>query len=180
MADTAYSNIALPAHTDTTYFTEPAGLQAFHMISHTPTPGSDYEETFNLGGESLLVDGFRAAETMRAKFPIHYEVLCSTPIPWHASGNENISITPWNRFPVIETSTGGAKGQIKRIRWNNDDRGVVPGGVNSSTAARWYKAARKWHKIITDTRNEKWFKLDPTRILSRPTLAIRTTGMNHV
>lgn len=28
-ADTAYTNIALPAHTDTTYFTEPAGVSRF-------------------------------------------------------------------------------------------------------------------------------------------------------
>uniref|UniRef100_A0A8H7K5E8 TauD/TfdA-like domain-containing protein n=1 Tax=Bionectria ochroleuca TaxID=29856 RepID=A0A8H7K5E8_BIOOC len=35
-ADTAYTNIALGAHTDTTYFTEPTGLQAFHMLSHIP------------------------------------------------------------------------------------------------------------------------------------------------
>ena len=33
--DTAYTNLALPAHTDNTYFTDPSGLQMFHLLSHT-------------------------------------------------------------------------------------------------------------------------------------------------
>ncbi|KAF5392276.1 hypothetical protein D9757_001559 [Collybiopsis confluens] len=35
--DTAYTNIALGAHTDNTYFTDPCGLQLFHLLSHTPS-----------------------------------------------------------------------------------------------------------------------------------------------
>ena len=37
--DTAYTNIALEAHTDNTYFSDPAGLQAFHLLSHTDGSG---------------------------------------------------------------------------------------------------------------------------------------------
>jgi trimethyllysine dioxygenase len=42
--------MALPAHTDTTYFSEPVGLQFFHLLEHRGT-----------GGKSLYVDGFNAA-----------------------------------------------------------------------------------------------------------------------
>ena len=48
--DTAYSTLSLPAHTDTTYFSEPVGLQFFHLLEHRGT-----------GGKSLYVDGFNAA-----------------------------------------------------------------------------------------------------------------------
>nr|POF14249.1 trimethyllysine dioxygenase [Quercus suber] len=55
LKDTAYTNEHLDPHTDNTYFTEPAGLQALHMLSHTD--GS--------GGESSLVDGFEAAKQLK-------------------------------------------------------------------------------------------------------------------
>ncbi|EHL02601.1 putative Trimethyllysine dioxygenase [Glarea lozoyensis 74030] len=54
MKDTAYTSQALAAHTDTAYFTDPAGLQMFHLLSHTE----------GTGGKSLLIDGFKAAQTL--------------------------------------------------------------------------------------------------------------------
>lgn len=119
-ADTAYSNIALPAHTDTTYFTDPAGLQAFHLLSHTPAP-DDPEAT---GGESLLVDGFHAAETLRGEDMSDFQELVRTGLPWHASGNKGVTITSERLHPVIEIEETRDPGSpINKIRWNNDDRG---------------------------------------------------------
>jgi alpha-ketoglutarate-dependent taurine dioxygenase len=115
-ADTAYTNIALAAHTDTTYFTDPAGLQAFHLLSHTPSPG----EPTASGGESLLVDGLNAARILKKEDPGFFKQLANQGLPWHASGNEGITITPDELFPVIELN---ALGVPVRIRWNADDRG---------------------------------------------------------
>jgi len=69
-ADTAWSNAALGPHTDGTYFDKPPGLQALHCLAHDCT-----------GGESTLVDGFRIAETLKAKAPALYAKLCETTIP---------------------------------------------------------------------------------------------------
>lgn len=126
-ADTAYTNIALPAHTDTTYFTDPAGLQAFHMLSHTPSPNAPEGEAAS-GGESLLVDGFHAAELLRAENPDMFKTLCSFALPWHASGNQGVTVTPDELQPVIQLralsdKTAILDGSLLRIRWNNDDRG---------------------------------------------------------
>ncbi|KAK2590187.1 hypothetical protein QQS21_012138 [Conoideocrella luteorostrata] len=156
-ADTAYTNLALAAHTDTTYFTEPAGLQAFHMLSHSPPPNAtDGKET--LGGQSLLVDGFYAAHRLRKEFPEAYEVLRKVKVPWHASGNQGIAIAPDKAYPVIEAGTK----RLYRIRWNNDDRGVVPLNVDVD---EWYKAARRWDSILRRKQNEYWFQLTPGRVL---------------
>lgn len=119
-ADTAYTNIALPAHTDTTYFTDPAGLQAFHLLSHT-APADASEGQGALGGQSLLVDGYRAAEILRAEELSHFNTLQLTGLPWHASGNEGITITPEKLYPVLGVSSI-PKGHMI-VRWNNDDRG---------------------------------------------------------
>jgi alpha-ketoglutarate-dependent taurine dioxygenase len=125
--DTAYTQLGLPAHTDTTYFSDPAGLQMFHLLSHT-----DGE-----GGESLLVDGFRAAAKLQRSYPEAYEVLKTTNIYSHASGNEGISIQPYRSFPTILEDTFG---EIVQIRWNSSDRAVID--LNVENMDRWYSAAR--------------------------------------
>jgi trimethyllysine dioxygenase len=159
MADTAYTNLALPAHTDTTYFTDPAGLQAFHLLSHTPPP--DAAKGADLGGQSLLVDGFRAAQILMEEDPEAFEVLGKVRLPWHASGNKGIAIRPEQMYPVLELS---AEKKVLRVRWNNDDRGVVPLGPVS--AEEWYDAAAKWESILRRPESEYWTQLKPGRTLS--------------
>lgn len=68
-ADTAYTTLGLGVHTDTTYFSDPVGLQMFHLI-----------EFNGKGGNTLLVDGFRVAEEMRKHAPEDYETFCTLPI----------------------------------------------------------------------------------------------------
>ena len=81
--DTAYTNLAIGAHTDSTYFTDPVGLQLFHLLKH------DGE-----GGNTLLVDGFQLADTMRRKHPKHFEVLSTFRVPSHSAGDKDIVIQP--------------------------------------------------------------------------------------
>ncbi|KAL8298776.1 hypothetical protein RB597_007409 [Gaeumannomyces tritici] len=242
-ADTAYTNLALPAHTDTTYFTDPAGLQAFHLLSHVmpwepptgPTPwprtppaeappassasppepmtpmsvsaqdsweafasrlmsesnshnsdttttitasNSDDSDTgmvrrvlsgsvrasdLEQGGKSLLVDGFYAAELLREQDPEAFKILSTVRLPWHASGNSGIAISPDKRYPVIELGEDGTT--LHRIRWNNDDRGVVPIEDGGFSADQWYEAARKWDSIITQPEHEFWVQLKPGTVL---------------
>jgi trimethyllysine dioxygenase len=159
MKDTAYTNLALPAHTDNTYFTDPSGLQAFHLLSHTE--GS--------GGESLLVDGFYAASILEKENPEAFNILAKFPIPWHASGNEGITITPSKDFPVFgfRNVKEGEKPELMQVRWNNDDRGVVGlKGDQGSTADDWYDAARLWSDILRRKELEYWKQLKPGRPLS--------------
>ena len=163
MADTAYTNIALAAHTDTTYFTDPAGLQSFHLLSHID-PGAEKSGSKSLGGQSLLVDGFHAANILKAEDPKAFEILRSVRLPWHASGNKGITISPDKLYPVLEVDE--VTGQLHRVRWNNDDRGVVPFGGKYSPD-EWYDAARKWNEILTRKSIEYWFQLKPGHVLSK-------------
>ncbi|CAN8095694.1 unnamed protein product [Discula destructiva] len=170
-ADTAYTNIALPAHTDTTYFTDPAGLQAFHILSHTPPPDAP-EGTQPSGGKSLLVDGFRAAKILRKERPKMFDVLATKGVPWHASGNQGITITPDEEKPVIRLASAHKRlmaqdpFMISQIRWNNDDRGVnPPRGRKGTKAASWYMAAAKWNEILKRESSEFWFQLRPGQTL---------------
>lgn len=157
LADTAYSTQALSAHTDTTYFTEPVGLQAFHMLSHTLPKGEEMSSG-GKGGLSLLVDGFNVAKKVQAQASQDYETLKSVALPWHASGNEGIAIAPDKAYPVIEEHHG----ELHRVRWNNDDRGVAP----YKDASKWYSAAHTWVSNLRDPTMEYWFQLQPGRLLS--------------
>lgn len=158
--DTAYTSAALEAHTDTTYFADPAGLQMFHLLSHTEGEG----------GASLLVDGFNAASELKSWAPDEHEVLKEVGVPFHASGNEGISITPGDGLhPVIEESQ--SHGGPLRIRWNNSDRAaftLYETSYSSNKIERWYQAARKWVSIIKQPTLEYWEQLKPGRPLSMP------------
>jgi trimethyllysine dioxygenase len=160
MKDMAYTSLALGAHTDTTYFTDPAGLQMFHLLSHTE----------GTGGASLLVDGFNAAYRLRQESPQSWDTLASVPILWHASGNDGITITPSHRFPVlnINGNTGSSQGteSLLQVRWNNDDRGLVPIPANNlESAAKWYDAARKFDEILKRDDMRYWAQMKPGRPL---------------
>jgi trimethyllysine dioxygenase len=156
MKDTAYTSLALAAHTDTPYFTDPAGLQMFHLLSHTE--GS--------GGKSLLVDGLHAAEILRSEDNAAFQILRSKPLTWHASGNKGITITAAKPIPMFNTVSNGVNKHVFQIRWNNDDRAVLPLGANFENVTKWYDAARKFDKIIKRKDMEYWAQLEPGRPLS--------------
>ncbi|SMQ47238.1 unnamed protein product [Zymoseptoria tritici ST99CH_3D7] len=149
--DTAYTSESLEPHTDNTYFTEPAGLQALHMLSHTD--GS--------GGESSLVDGFNAALQLYNQDPEAYLTLSNTGVYAHASGNEGISIQPAQAFPTL--SHDPEQGYLTQVRWNNADRAGI--AADFANVDRWYDAAAKFDALLNDPKNVYWFQLKPGQLL---------------
>lgn len=125
--DTAYTSEALEPHTDNTYFTEPAGLQALHMISHTE--GS--------GGESSLTDGFEAARQLFEADSTAYLRLRTQGVYAHASGNEDVKIQPLAPMPVLNFDQ--SLQQLVQVRWNTADRSELES--NSEHVDEWYDAA---------------------------------------
>ncbi|EKG20312.1 Taurine catabolism dioxygenase TauD/TfdA [Macrophomina phaseolina MS6] len=145
--DTAYTSIALEAHNDNTYFSDPAGLQMFHLLSHT-----DGE-----GGASLLVDGFKVAMELKRKAREAYDILSTTRVLSHASGNDGVAIFP----PVLQPVFVHIGTQLVQIRWNNSDRAAIHAPPDRTK--RWYWAARKWNELLKSAENEYWEQLRPGR-----------------
>lgn len=85
-------------------------MQAFHLLSHT-----DSGARADLGGRSLFVDGFRAAEILRKEDPDAYEVLAGVRVPWHASGNKGITIAPNRSYPVLELIDKQTAAEMKAL-----------------------------------------------------------------
>lgn len=156
--DSAYTQLALPAHTDTTYFTDPVGLHSFHLLSHTDGGG----------GASLLIDGFAVAKALRLESPEAFDALCRIKVRWHASGNEGVNIMPDRAFPVLtlEESRPGEEEKVSQVRWNNDDRAAIQAD-DPREVAEFYAAAKKWVEILRRPACQYWQQLEPGRFLGR-------------
>ncbi|CAO3640718.1 unnamed protein product [Cunninghamella blakesleeana] len=151
-ADTAYTQLALGAHTDNTYFTEPSGLQMFHKL-----------EFSGEGGDSLFVDGFAVASQLKEKHPEAYETLTKTLIPTHSAGDEDVLIVPTPRaYPILNHNS---KGELFQIRYNNDDRSTL-NHLSISEMEHFYDALFKWHKLLIEPKNEYWDPLPPGRVVT--------------
>lgn len=76
-------------------------LQVFHMLSHEGT-----------GGETLLVDGFNAANNVRIANPEAFDLLCNTPI-------EAEYIEPGIHFSTVDTviKVHPVTKELFQIRW---------------------------------------------------------------
>ncbi|KAI9623335.1 hypothetical protein KEM48_009495 [Puccinia striiformis f. sp. tritici PST-130] len=125
--DTAYTNLPLGAHTDTTYFSD-----------------------------SLLVDGFAAAEKLRREQPAAYRVLSEVPIDTHASGGTDVAFKPVLPQPVF--SHHPRTGELTIIRWNPDDRLPIR-GRSGQEVKQLYLAIREWEKIIKSDQMELWTQM---------------------
>lgn len=75
-------------------------LMAFHGL-----------EPAQQGGETVLVDGFRAAELLKIQNQKHYDNLRTVPIEWHYNSDEFLHI---NAIPIINTSK--VTGELEQIR----------------------------------------------------------------
>lgn len=153
LKDMAYTTQGLGAHTDTTYLTDPAGLQMFHLLSHT----------HGTGGDSLLVDGFAAAERLFREDPDSYRVLKRTFTGAHASGNEDVCVQPVRPFTTFTHHP--VTQELYQVRWNNEDR-KAKADCTHEMVTKWYYAARKWNEIIQRKSMERWFQLRPGRPMS--------------
>ncbi|KAF7317031.1 hypothetical protein HMN09_00437600 [Mycena chlorophos] len=148
--DTAYTTLALAAHTDNTYFTDPCGLQLFHLLSHTE----------GTGGSTLLVDGFYVASLLKELHPEAYAILSRTAVPAHAAGEPSALYrpSPPGGYPVL--SHDPVTGELTQVRFNNDDRSVMS-HLGSQQLEDWYSAIRIWHKLLTSADSEYWVQLGP-------------------
>ena len=149
--DLAYGSEALPAHTDTTYFTDPAGLQIFHLLSHTGT-----------GGTTLLVDAFYAASILSTLYPTSYSTLSRLRVPFHVSGTPGTILRPVINQPILRHNENG---QLVQIRWNNEDRGILGSRWRSEDVRSWYQAARQFEELCKNDDAEYWIQLIPGTML---------------
>jgi gamma-butyrobetaine dioxygenase len=125
----AFTDAGLAPHSDNPYRDPVPGLQLLHCLAAA-----------SAGGETRLVDGFAAAEALRAADPEGFAVLAQTPVrfAWGDGANELQTA-----LPVI---TCDADGKITAIRFNH--RAFKAIAAPPAQRSRWRAAYRALGALI--------------------------------
>ena len=144
--DTAYTDLALPAHTDGTYFATAPGYQFLHCRVLDAT-----------GGATLLVDGFAVLQQLRQVSPQAYDFFRTVALPAHYLGD---GVDMVNRDVTIREDD---EGRLVQFRWNNDDRAVMD--LSFEMMPVFYEHLHTLVRLIRDAENEVRFQLTPGRLM---------------
>ena len=140
----AYTNLGLPAHTDNPYRIPVPTIQILHCIKNSIK-----------GGDTKVIDGFNGALQLEKLNKRYFNLLTKYCSNFEFKGKKNIHLK--SRFPMITLSQDR---EIKAIHFNN--RSIAPiTDVPYHDMSNYYKAYRKFSKIIDDPRMAVSFKLRP-------------------
>ncbi|MFT5502863.1 MAG: gamma-butyrobetaine hydroxylase [Gammaproteobacteria bacterium] len=152
----AYTGLGLQAHTDNPYRDPVPTLQILSCIENTAD-----------GGESIVVDGFKAARTLQTEAADHFDLLSEYCARFSYHGSNDVSLT--SKRPMIELNPDG---ELIGIRFNN--RSAAPFvDIPFDRMTNYYQAYRHFAEIIERPEHKVSFKLgagelfivDNTRVL---------------
>ena len=145
MADSAYTQEELRPHTDGTYNHDAPGLQLLLCC--------EYEAE---GGESIMVDGFKIAQTLRENHGTSYNILSEIDIPgrYFGDGVELIAKRPVFKF---------SNKKLIQVSFNNYDRGDFR--LPNNKINDFYAAIRAFDKLA-NAKEMQWRQiLKPGQLL---------------
>lgn len=140
----AYTGLGLQAHTDNPYRDPVPSLQILYCLENSAE-----------GGDSIVVDGFRAAERLRAVNPKGFALLASYSARFEYKGTDGVWLRA--RRPMIDLLPDG---QMVGIRFNN--RSSAPFvDIPFDQMEAYYAAYRQLGEFIDDPDMGVAFKLAP-------------------
>jgi len=140
----AYTGLGLQAHTDNPYRDPVPTLQILYCLENSAE-----------GGDSMVVDGFRAVERLRDEDPRGFGLLARYCARFEYAGAKSVRLTA--RRPMIELAPDG---EMICIRFNNRSAAPIT-DVPYDDMADYYAAYRRLGEIIDDPAMEVRFKLAP-------------------
>ncbi len=146
MADSAYTNEELRPHTDSTYSNDAPGLQLLLCCEYDAK-----------GGESIMVDGLKLAETIKAQNKDLYEVLTKIEVPGNYTGDGVILEA---KRPIIKLDD---KNQVAQISFNNYDR--APFRLNPDLTKIFYEAISLFDNLANSKQYQWRHILKPGELL---------------
>jgi len=140
----AYTNLGLQAHTDNPYRDPAPGLQILVCLTNAVE-----------GGESVVVDGFRVAERLRAEDPDGFDRLSRYSARFAYAGMDGVWLEA--KRPLFEL---GPDGELIAVRFNN--RSAAPfTDIPYDAMAGYYAAYRRVAELIEDPALGFPFRLAP-------------------
>ena len=144
----AFSSLGLQAHTDNPYRDPVPTLQVLYCLENSAE-----------GGESIVVDGFRAAERLRQEGPDDFAVLSRYCARFQYEGDPSTNLRA--RRPILELAPDG---ELTAIRFNNRSLAAVT-DVPFERMAAWYGAYRRLSEIVDDPAMQVMVRLEPGECL---------------
>jgi len=166
----AFTGLAISPHTDNPYRDPVPTVQLLHCLSNSVD-----------GGESILVDGFQAAATLRTEDPDAFAVLVSTLVPFAWS---DASASLGAERPLIETDT---RGWVRGVRFNNRSMQAIR--LPRDDLGAFYGSYRSFAEVIGRSEHQVRFRLEPgdcvvfdnTRVLhARTAFSDTDAGTRHL
>jgi len=128
----AYTGLALGNHTDNPYRDPVPQLQLLHCLRAA-------EE----GGDSIVVDGFYAAERLRREAPEDFDLLTRYAVPFRYVERGVVDLQA--AAPLIELDSEGA---VRAVRYNN--RSAAPFDLPEEVVQPFYRAYRRFGRLLHD------------------------------
>jgi len=138
----AYTAVGLGVHSDNPYRHPSPGVQLLHCLeSEAP------------GGDTLLVDGFHAADILRREDPAAFALLCRIPMNFrYADASTELQA----RQTLISADMDG---RVCAVHFNNRSADWLD--APAAEALPWYQAYRAFAHILKRPELELVFRLDP-------------------
>lgn len=144
-ANLAFTNLGLELHTDNPYRAVPPALQVLHCLQAAP------------GGETVLADGFAAAETLRTEDPAAFDRLTRHLVPFAWQDATTILEA---QAPIISL---GHDGKPNGIRFNH--RSLKPPELPVKLQAEWRDAYRAFARILSRPEGHTRFQMAPGDVI---------------
>jgi gamma-butyrobetaine dioxygenase len=138
----AFTTLALAPHTDTPYRDPEPTIQLLHCLVSS-----------GQGGDSVLVDGFRAAKELRLRDPQMFEELVKWPVRFSWRDDETQLSAEASMIRL------DAQGNVDRVRYQ--DSTMAPMRVPQERMLSFYRAYRTFSELITSPRFQVFLKLEP-------------------
>ena len=140
----AYTNLGLQAHTDNPYRDPVPTLQILACLENSVE-----------GGDSIVVDGFRVVERLKAESPRGFALLSGHAARFAYEGAAGVRLR--SKRPMIEL---GPDGELIAVRFNNRSLAAAT-DIPYDDMADYYAAYRRFAELIEDPAMEVTFKLKP-------------------
>ena len=138
----AFTGARITPHTDNPYRDPVPTLQLLHCLSNAA-----------VGGDSGLVDGFKAAALLRAEDPEAFAVLTRTSVPFRFSDARTVLAAD---RPLIDVD---GRGRIREVRFNN--RSISTLRLPADELDAFYRAYRTFAEITLRPELQLDFRLSP-------------------
>lgn len=131
----AFTDLGLAVHTDNPYRDPPPALQLLHCLKNTAT-----------GGDSMVVDGFKAAQILQRENAAHYDALARHAVPFQfRDRTSDRGADLQNRLPVLEVATDATR-KLHAVNFNNRALGAIDIALDAQ--AEYYAAYRHFAEIL--------------------------------